>query len=133
MRIALVVALSSLTLIAFIGPDVRADDRPDSESANLPGQPVPPHLLQSLPDYVQLSSPRLITYPNGNQEIIFDREAAQARTYDLPFCEPREPGAPRRDPTREDLDKATREGAKCRAMADRIAIGPPSLPGSVGP
>jgi hypothetical protein len=110
----------------------RADSATVQEG--LPGEPVPQGLLlESLPDYVRQSSPRLVTHPDGDQEIVFDRELARACKYDLPFCEPRDPSAPRRDPTQVDLDRLTREGASCRAMADRIMLGPPSGPGPAGP
>ena len=127
------VALAATGVVtAFAWNTARADSTPIRD--DLSGEPVPKHLLDHLPDYVQQSSPRLVTYPNGNQEITFDKVAAK-RDYrgELPFCEPRDPSAPRRRMTQADLDRVAREGGSCLAMVDRIMVGPPSGAGPVGP
>lgn len=129
LSIVSLMAIAALSVaIGLTWNSARADSGP--EQGDLPGEPVPEEFLQFLPEYVRQFSPRLITHPNGNREIVYDREAA-LKNYKgpLPVCQPRDPSIPKRNPTREDFER----GPVCLALMGSAAIGPPSLPGPVDP
>lgn len=124
------IAIAALSVaIGLTWNSVSADSRPEQE--DLPGEPVPEEFLKFLPEYALQFSPRLITYPDGDRVIVYDREAAlkNYRGGPLPVCQPRDSSIPTRNPTREDLER----GPTCLGLADMFVLGPPSPPGSAGP